>query len=58
MDRTTALRTLAAFFGATVVFGLVRNATEGESLAVSLGAQTFALAVIVVAVVLVFRERD
>ena len=58
MNRTTVLRTLAAFFGATVVFGLVRNATEGESLAVSLGAQTVALAVIVVALVLVFRERD
>ena len=58
MDRTAALRTLAVFFGASVAFGLIREATDGESLAVSLGAQAVALVVIVGAVVLVFRERD
>lgn len=56
MDRRTFLWTITAFFGATVVFGLVRNATEGESAAVSVGFQALALAVIVVAIVVVQRR--
>lgn len=57
MDRNTALWTITAFFGATVVFGLIRSATEDESAAVSLGLQAAALAVIVAAIVLVYRRR-
>ena len=49
--------TLVAFFGATVGFGLIRNFTKDESVAVSLGAQAVALVVVIVVLVLVFRER-
>ena len=47
-----------AFFGATVAFGLLRNATKDEGVAVSLGAQTVLLVVIVGVLVLVFRRRE
>lgn len=50
--------TLVAFFGATVAFGLIREATEGESKGVMFGAQVAALVVVIVVLVLVFRERD
>ena len=57
MDRTTLLWTLVVFFGATVVFGLIRRATEGESLALVLGLQAIALVAIVAALVLWVRRR-
>ncbi len=58
MERTTAMWTLVAFFGATVGFGLIREATKGESKGVMLGAQAAALVVVIVVLVLVFRERE
>lgn len=57
MDRTTFLWTLTAFFGATVVFGLIRTATKDEGAAVSLGLQAVALAVIVGVIVIVIRRQ-
>ena len=56
MDRRTFLWTLTAFFGATVVFGLIRSATEDESAGTSLALQLGALALIVVAIVMVQRR--
>ncbi len=50
--------TLVAFFGATVGFGLIREATKGESKGVMFGAQAAALVVVIVVLVLVFRERE
>ena len=58
MDRNTLLWSLTAFFGATVAFGLIRNATEGESLWLSLGLQAVALAAIVAVMVVVVRRQD
>jgi hypothetical protein len=57
MDRNTILWTLVAFFGATVVFGAIRNATEGEPAGVSLGLQALAGLVLVGVIVLIVRRR-
>ena len=39
MDRRTALWTLVLFFGASLMFATIKNATEDESAGVALGAQ-------------------
>jgi hypothetical protein len=50
--------TLVIFFGATVLFGAISNATDDESVALSLGLQVLAgLLVIGVLVVLVRSRR-
>ena len=36
MDRQTLLWTLVVFFGASIVFSAIRNATDGESRGVTL----------------------
>ncbi len=56
MDRKTFLWTITAFFGATVVFGLIRTLTEDAGSGVSLGLQLAALALMVVAIVVVQRR--
>jgi MYXO-CTERM domain-containing protein len=56
MDRNTILWTLVVFFGATVLFGVIRNATEGESAAVTLGVQALVGLLIVGAIVFVIRR--
>ncbi|MBA3304544.1 MAG: hypothetical protein H0U25_01270 [Thermoleophilaceae bacterium] len=56
MDRRTFLWTLTAFFGATVVFGLIRTATDDQGAATSIGLQLVALALIVAAIVVVQRR--
>ncbi len=56
MDRRTFLWTLTAFFGATVVFGLIRTATDDEGAVTSIGLQLVALALIVAAIVVVQRR--
>ena len=53
MDRNTILWTLVAFFGASLVFGLLRRATEDASAGVAAAVQFGALAAIVVVIVLV-----
>jgi hypothetical protein len=57
MDRRTFLWTLTAFFGATVIFGLVRTATADEGTATSIGLQLLAFALIVAAIVIVQRRQ-
>jgi len=56
MDRRTFLWTITAFFGATVVFGLIRTTTEDSGVGLSIGLQLVALALIVVAIVVVQRR--
>jgi hypothetical protein len=58
VDRTTLLWSLVAFFGAAIAFGMLRDATEGESLALRLGVQVGALALIVGVIVVVVRRRQ
>jgi len=57
MTRTTLLWTLVLFFGASLVFSAIQRATEGESVALTLGLEVIALAVIIGGVVLVVRRR-
>jgi hypothetical protein len=57
MDRTTLLWTLVLFFGASLVFASLHRATEGESVAVTLGVQVLALVALVAAVVIFVRRR-
>ena len=57
MERNTFLWTLVLFFGASLLFGSLRRATEGESTAVVVAVQVGALALVVAAVVLFVRSR-
>ena len=57
MERNTFLWTLVLFFGASLLFGSLRRATEGESTAVVVAVQVGALALLVAAVVLFVRSR-
>lgn len=57
MDRNTLLWSLTAFFGATVVFGMIRTNTQDSSAWVSLGLQLVALALIVAVILVVQRRR-
>ena len=57
MDRNTVLWALVLFFGASVMFALIRNATEDQSVGVSLGAQAAAGLLLIAAVVLFLRSR-
>ncbi len=57
MDRRTFLWTITAFFGATVIFGLIRTTTEEAGAGVSIGLQLVALTLIVVAIVIVSRRQ-
>ena len=56
MDRNTILWTLVAFFGASLVFGLLRRLTEDSSAGVAIAVQVGALAAIIAAVVLIVRR--
>jgi lipopolysaccharide export LptBFGC system permease protein LptF len=58
VDRNTVLWTLVVFFGASVMFGLIRNATEDESAATALAAQLAAGILLVVVIVLYLRRRQ
>ena len=53
---TTLLWTLVAFFAGTLLFGFLRQATEGSSTAVVLLVQLGALAVVIGIIVLVVRR--
>ena len=57
MDRNALLWTLVVFFGASVMFGTIRNATEGESAGVQLGIQLAAGLILVGAIVVFVRRR-
>jgi MYXO-CTERM domain-containing protein len=57
VSRNTVLWTLVIFFGASVMFGYIRNATEDESAATSLAAQAVAGLLLVAVIVLYVRRR-
>jgi len=57
VNRNTVLWTLVLFFGASVMFGAIRNATEDEGTGVSLGLQLFAGLLLIGAVILFVRRR-
>ncbi len=56
MDRNTILWAVVVFFGATVLFGAISNATEDESTAVRLGLQAVAGAALIGVLVLIVRR--
>jgi len=57
LDRNTLLWTLTLFFGASVAFGLIREATKGHGAGLSLGLQAVALVAIVGAILVVMRRQ-
>jgi hypothetical protein len=57
VDRNTALWTLVVFFGASIMFAAIRDATRDEGSGVSLVVQLLAGAVVVGAIVLFVRRR-
>jgi hypothetical protein len=57
VDRNTALWTLVVFFGASIMFAALRDATRDEGSGVSLAVQILAGAVVVGAIVLFVRRR-
>jgi hypothetical protein len=57
VDRDTVLWTLVVFFGASILFAAIRNATSDEGTGVSLGLQLAAGLVLVGAIVIFVRRR-
>jgi hypothetical protein len=57
VDRNTVLWTLVVFFGATVVFGLIGNATEDEGTGVRIGLQAL-VGLILIGALVVFVRRS
>jgi hypothetical protein len=57
MDRTALLWTLVVFFGASIMFRAIRNATDDESIGVTLGLEVLAGVVMIGAIVLIVRRR-
>ena len=56
-NRQTILWTLVVFFGAGLIFKLVGDATDGQSVAVELGAQIAVLVILMTAVTLYVRRK-
>jgi hypothetical protein len=57
LDRNNVLWTLVLFFGASLMFAYIRDATEDESSGTSLAAQGVAGVLLVVLIVLFLRSR-
>jgi len=57
VNRDTVLWTLVLFFGASIMFAAIRNATEDESTGLSLGLQLFAGLLLIGAVILFVRRQ-
>jgi hypothetical protein len=57
VDRDTVLWTLVVFFGASILFAAIRDATSDEGTGLSLGLQLVAGLVLVGAIVLFVRRR-
>jgi hypothetical protein len=57
VDRDTVLWTLVVFFGATVLFGLIGNATEDESAGVRIGLQAL-VGLLLIGALVVFVRRS
>jgi hypothetical protein len=49
--------TLVLFFGASIMFGAIRNATDDEGVGTALGAQAAAGALLIVLIVLIVKRR-
>jgi hypothetical protein len=58
VERDTLIWTLVIFFGASVLFAAIRNATEDSGVAVSVGLQELAGLLVIAAIVLVARLRS
>lgn len=57
MNQNTVLWTLVLFFGASVMFGAIRKATEDEGTGVALAAQAAAGLLLIGAIVVYMRRR-
>lgn len=57
VERNTVLWTLVLFFGASLMFATIRDATRGEGVGVALAAQLAAGLVLVAAIVVYMRRR-
>lgn len=58
VNRNTVLWTIVLFFGASIMFGAIRTATEGEGTGVSLGLQLLAGLLLIGAVILFLRRQQ
>ena len=58
MNRDRFFWTLALFFGASIGFRAIQNATDDEALWVTLVAELALLAVLVLAIVVVVKRRE
>ena len=56
VDRNTVLWTIVLFFGASIMFAAIKNATEDEGAGVALLAQ-LAAGIVLVGVLIVFVRR-
>jgi membrane protein DedA with SNARE-associated domain len=56
VDRDTVIWTLVVFFGATVLFGAIRNATQDDGVGLSLGLQAVAALLVIGGLVLWVRR--
>jgi hypothetical protein len=57
VERNTVLWTLVLFFGASLMFATIKNATEDESVGTSLASQLVAGVLLVVVIVLWMKRR-
>jgi hypothetical protein len=55
VDRTTLLWTIVVFFGATVLFGAISNATEDDSTALRIGLEAVAGVALIGVLALIVR---
>jgi threonine/homoserine efflux transporter RhtA len=57
VDRNTALWTIVVFFGASLMFSTIRDASDEDGVGVALAAQLGAGLLLVAFIVLVIRRR-
>jgi hypothetical protein len=57
VDRNTVLWTLVLFFGASLMFATIRDATRGEGIGVALAAQLTAGLLLIAVIVLYVKRR-
>jgi hypothetical protein len=58
VNRDTVLWSLVLFFGASIMFAAIREATKDEGAGVALGAQSAAGLLLIGAIVLFVRRRQ
>ena len=57
MQRNTVLWTLVLFFGASIMFAAIRDATDDEGVGTALAAQAAAGVLLVVLIILIVKRR-